>query len=119
MELVAGIQSGNTSDFVALRWVAEGVMAGIRYYPYDGIQTALNDLEAGKIGLVIKLFPVIQWLTKGRDKLSVPMQVPTHEKLGIAFAKTNLGLCDEVNSSYTCFTIMASSLDSWHDGFPN
>lgn len=54
--LAAGIQSGNTSDFVARRWVAEGVMAGIRYYPYDGIQSALNDLEAGKIGLVIKLF---------------------------------------------------------------
>jgi len=47
---------------------------------------------------VIKLFPVIEWLTKGRDKLSVPMPVPIHEKLGIAFAKTNLGLCDAVNS---------------------
>ena len=34
--LGAGIQSGNTSDFVARRWVAEGVMAGIRYYPCDG-----------------------------------------------------------------------------------
>lgn len=96
--LTAGIQSGNTSEFVARRWVAEGVIAGIHYYRYDGIQAALNDLEAGKIGLVIKLFPVIEWLTKGRDKLSVPMQAPTHEKLGIAFAKNNQALCAEVNS---------------------
>jgi ABC-type amino acid transport substrate-binding protein len=47
---------------------------------------------------VIKLFSVIEWLTKGRDKLSVPMQVPTHKKVGVAFAKTNLGVCDAVNS---------------------
>jgi hypothetical protein len=38
--------------------------ASIRYSPHDGIQTALNDLEAGNIGLVINLFPVISWSTK-------------------------------------------------------
>ena len=97
--LTAGIQAGNTSDFVARRWVAAGIIAGIRYYPYDGIQTALNDLEAGTIGLVIKLFPVISWLTKSRPKLTVSMQVPTHENLGIAFAKDNPDLCDAVNGA--------------------
>jgi ABC-type amino acid transport substrate-binding protein len=95
--LTAGIQVGNTSDFVARRWVAAGVIAGIRYYPYDGIQTALSDLEAGSIGLVIKLLPVISWLIKSRPKLAVSMQVPTHEQLGIAFAKDNTKLCDAVN----------------------
>jgi polar amino acid transport system substrate-binding protein len=96
--LTAGIQSGNTSDFVARRWLAAGIIADIHYYPYDGIENALNDLDAGKIGLVVKLFPVISWLVKGRPGLSVPMQVPTHEKLGIAFAKDNTALCDAVNS---------------------
>jgi polar amino acid transport system substrate-binding protein len=95
--LTAGIQVGNTSEFVARRWVAAGVIAGIRYYPYDGIQTALNDLEAKDIGLVIKLFPVIRWLTKNRSKLVVSMQVPTHEKLGIAFAKDSTALCSAVD----------------------
>src|SRR5437660_616032 len=56
--LTAGIQSGNTSDAVARRLLAEGAIAGIAYYPYHGIGTALADLEAGRIGLVIKLFPV-------------------------------------------------------------
>jgi polar amino acid transport system substrate-binding protein len=95
--LTAGIQVGNTSDYVARRWLAKGVIASIRYYPYDGIETALNDLEAGTIGLLIKLFPVISWLAKSRHKLSVPMQVPTNEKLGIAFGKDNIGLCSAVN----------------------
>jgi polar amino acid transport system substrate-binding protein len=95
--LTAGIQSGNTSDAVARRLKAEGIVADIKYYPYNGIVTALDDLEAGRIGLIIKLFPVISWLVKGRPQLSVPLQVPTHEKLGIAFAKDNRDLCDAVN----------------------
>ncbi len=95
--LTAGIQSGNTSDFVAKRWLAENVIARIQYYPYDGIKTALADLNAGKIGLIVKLFPVVTWLVKDHPDLEVVMQVPTHEELGIAFAKNNSGLCDAVN----------------------
>jgi polar amino acid transport system substrate-binding protein len=95
--LTAGIQSGNTSDIVAERWLAQGAIASIKYYPYHGIAAALDDLEAGRLGLVIKLFPVISWLVKDRPKLSVAMQVPTHEKLGIAFAKDNEELCNAVN----------------------
>ena len=104
--LTAGIQSGNTSDFVAKRWLAEGVIAKIQYYPYDGIQSALSDLDAGKIGLIVKLFPVISWLVKDHPKLEVAMQVPTHEELGIAFAKDNSALCDAVNDA----------LDALHSG---
>ena len=99
--LTARIQSGNTSDFVARRLLAEGAIAGIKYYPYHGIATALDDLEAGQIGLVIKLFPVISWLVKDRARLSVALQVPTHEKLGIAFAKDNGALCEAVNRALT------------------
>jgi polar amino acid transport system substrate-binding protein len=95
--LTAGIQSGNTSDFVAKRLLAEGAIASIKYYPYHGIATALDDLAAGRIGLVIKLFPVISWLVKNRPQLAVALQVPTHERLGIAFAKQNRPLCEAVN----------------------
>jgi ABC-type amino acid transport substrate-binding protein len=95
--LTAGIQSGNTSDVVA-RWLErKGIISGIKYYPYHGIAAALDDLEAGRIGLVIKLAPVLGWLVKDRPRLAVAMQVPTHEKLGIAFAKDNEDLCDEVD----------------------
>jgi len=97
--LIAGIQSGNTSDAVAKRLLADGVIAGIKYYAYHGIAAALDDLEAGRIGLVIKLHPVISWLTKDRPPLAVPLEVPTHEKLGIAFAKDNEALCDAVNGA--------------------
>jgi ABC-type amino acid transport substrate-binding protein len=97
--LTAGIQSGNTSDAVARHLLDEGKIADIKYYPYHGIGDALDDLEAGRIGLVIKLFPVISWLVKDRPKLAVALQVPTRERLGIAFAKDNAGLCDGVNQA--------------------
>jgi len=97
--LTAGIQSGNTSDFVAKRLLADGVIANIKYYPYHGIATALDDLEAARIGLVIKLHPVISWLVKDRPALAVAIEVPTHEKLGIAFAKQNEALCEAVNGA--------------------
>jgi len=97
--LTAGIQSGNTSDIVARRLLAERVIADIHYYPYHGIMTALDDLEAGRIGLIIKLFPVISWLVRDRTDLAVVMQEPTHERLGIAFAPNRADLCDAVDDA--------------------
>ena len=97
--LTAGIQSGNTSDFVARKFLARGDIAGIRYYPYHGIATAIDDLEAGHIGLIIKLFPVISSLTKERPDLAVVMQEPTNEHLGIAFAPDRADLRDAVDAA--------------------
>jgi ABC-type amino acid transport substrate-binding protein len=94
-----GIQVGNTSDIVARKLLVEGAIGEIRYYPYHGILTALDDLAAGHIGAFIKLFPVVTWLVKDRPDLAVVQQIPTHEKLGIAFAKTNLRLCAAVNKT--------------------
>jgi ABC-type amino acid transport substrate-binding protein len=97
--LTAGIQKGNTSDIVARHLLAQGDIAGIRYYPYHGIGTALDDLAAGRIGLVIKLFPVISWLTHERPELAIAMQIPTHERLGIAYAPERADLCDAVDAT--------------------
>jgi polar amino acid transport system substrate-binding protein len=97
--LTAGIQSGNTSDLVARRLLAQGHIAGIRYYPYHGIGAALDDLQTGRIGLIIKLFPVISCLVRDRPDLAVAMQVPTHERLGIAFARDRGDLCQAIDTA--------------------
>ncbi len=96
---VVSIQVGNTSDLVARKLLSDGAIKDIRYYPYHGILTALDDLSAGHIGAFIKLFPVVSWLVKERPDLAVIQQIPTHEKLGIAFAKTNFELCAAVNKT--------------------
>jgi polar amino acid transport system substrate-binding protein len=97
--LTAGIQKGNTSDIVARQLLAQGEIAAIRYYPYHGIGIALDDLESGHIGLVIKLFPVISWLTRERPDLVVAMRIPTHERLGIAYAPERADLCDAIDAA--------------------
>jgi polar amino acid transport system substrate-binding protein len=84
---------------VAQRLLTQGDIAAIRYYPYHGIETALDDLEAGNIGLVIKLFPVISWLVRDRPVLAVAMQAPTQEHLGIAFARDRGDLCHAVDAA--------------------
>ena len=84
---------------MAKRLLAQGDSAGIRYYPYDGIPAALDDLAAERIGLIIKLFPVISWLVKDRPELTVAMQVPTHEQLGIAFERDRADLRDAVDQA--------------------
>jgi polar amino acid transport system substrate-binding protein len=96
--LTAGIQKGNTSDAVARQLLAQGHIAGIRYYPYTGIGDAVDDLEAGRIGLIIKLFPVISWLVRGRASLAVPLQAPTRERLGIAYARDRADLADAIDA---------------------
>ena len=97
--MVVGIQVGNTSDLVARKLLARGAIGNINYYPYHGILTALDDLSTGRIGALIKLFPVVSWLVKDRSELAVIEQIPTHEKLGIAFARSNTRLCQAVNET--------------------
>jgi ABC-type amino acid transport substrate-binding protein len=94
---VVGIQVGNTSDAVARDLKQRGVIADIRYYPYNGILDALDDLSRGRIGAFIKLLPVMQWLTRSRPELAVVQAIPTHERLGIAVGPDNMPLRDAVN----------------------
>ena len=42
---------------------------------------------------------MVSWLVKERRELAVVQQIPTHERLGIAFARTNVALCEAVNES--------------------
>lgn len=97
--LTVGIQRGNTSDIVARKLLAEGIIQDIRYYPYASIRTALNDLAGGAIGAVIKLHPVLSELVKGHAGLSVVCDVPTHERIAIAVAPTNAALRDAIGTA--------------------
>lgn len=97
--LTVGIQRGNTSDIVARKLLAEGIIAGIRYYPYAAIRTALNDLVGGAIGAVIKLHPVLVELVKGHAGLAVVCDVPTHEHIAIAVVPGNVALRDAIDAA--------------------
>jgi ABC-type amino acid transport substrate-binding protein len=42
---------------------------------------------------------VVSWLVKEHRELAVIQQIPNHERLGVAFAKKNVALCEAVNKS--------------------
>ena len=98
---VLGIQRGNTSDLVARRLLGANKIKSIRYYPYHGIATMLDDLQHGAIDAIVKLHPVLAYLVRDRPALAVVMEIPTHEQLGIAFGKSNTALRDAVDRALT------------------
>jgi ABC-type amino acid transport substrate-binding protein len=85
--LVIGVQQGNTSQPVAERLVAEGRAARVRVYPYDAIETALDDLSTVGCDAVMKLAPVMHFLTRDRPKLKVVESGITRELLGVCVRK--------------------------------
>jgi polar amino acid transport system substrate-binding protein len=87
--MIIGVQHGNTSEPVAHRLKAQGRVADVRTYAYHAIGAMLDDLEAGTIGAVMKLAPVMHWLIRNRPALGVVQEGITDEKLGVAVGLGN------------------------------
>ncbi|MET0276801.1 MAG: ABC transporter substrate-binding protein [Pseudorhodoplanes sp.] len=99
--LVLAVQKGNTSEPVALRLKTEGLVADVRVYAYDGIGRMLDDLDAGKIGAIMKLAPVMHWFVRDRAKLRVVQENITDESLAVAVASGNDILRRAINEAQT------------------
>jgi polar amino acid transport system substrate-binding protein len=97
--LVLGVQDGNTSEPVAWQLHQAGTVAGVRVYPYDAIDTALDDLEAGELGAFMKLEPVMRWLTEARPRLQVVATGITTEYLAVAVASGNDALAEQIDDA--------------------
>jgi len=87
--LVLAVQEGNTSQPVAQRLKAEGRVGEVRVYAYHDIGKMLDDLDAGQIGAIMKLAPVMHWFTKDRPHLRVVQEGITQEDLAIAVGLSN------------------------------
>jgi ABC-type amino acid transport substrate-binding protein len=90
--MVLGVQQGNTSEPVAQKLKADGRIAEVRIYAYHDIGKMLDALEAGCIGAVMKLAPVMHWFVRGRPRLRVVQENITDESLAIAVALGNESL---------------------------
>ncbi len=97
--MVIAVQHGNTSEPVAQRLKAEGGVADVRIYAYHAIGAMLDDLEAGKIGAVMKLAPVMHYLIRKRPALRVLQERITDEKLGVAARLHNDALCRAIDAA--------------------
>ena len=87
--MVLGVQAGNTSEPVAQKLKSEGRISDVRIYAYHDIGKMLDDLDAGRLGAVMKLAPVMHWFVRGRPRLRVVQERITDESLGISVAPGN------------------------------
>jgi ABC-type amino acid transport substrate-binding protein len=97
--MIIGVQKGNTSEPVAQQLLDEGRVAEVRSYVYHDIDAMLDDLAAGRIGAIMKLAPVMHWLTRKRPSLRVVQEGITDEKLGVCVRLENEGLRQAINSA--------------------
>lgn len=97
--LTVGIQRGNTSQAVAEQLLAQKKIASITWYAYHDITKALDDLESGKIGAMIKLEPVMRALTAGRPSLRVVQAGLTVERIAYCVALEDDALAEQVENA--------------------
>ena len=97
--MVIAVQHGNTSEPVAQRLKAEGRVADVRVYAYHDINQMLDDLAAGTIGAVMKLAPVMHWLTRNRPHLRVVQERITDETLAVSVRRGDDVLRQAINEA--------------------
>jgi ABC-type amino acid transport substrate-binding protein len=95
-----GVQAATTDLDAALALQRAGLIAAVKIYPFARIRDAVSDLEAGRIGAVMKVAPVAAYLVRQRPGLKVIGAVPNDpQPLGIGFDRDNTGLLAAVNGA--------------------
>ena len=88
-----GVQAATTDYDVAIAMQRAGHIGGVRVYPFSRIADAITDLTAGRIGAVMKVYPVAVWFVRQTPGLAILAQVPdAPQPLGIGFNRDNAGL---------------------------
>lgn len=88
-----GVQAATTDYDAAVAMQRAGQIGTVRVYPFARIADAMTDLAAGRIGAVMKVYPVAAWLARQTPGLRILGQVPDDpQPLGIGFNRRNPGL---------------------------
>jgi ABC-type amino acid transport substrate-binding protein len=95
-----GVQAATTDYDAALVMQKRGEIGSIKVYPFDRIDEAMADLEAGRITAVMKVAPVAAWLAAKSADLRIVTQAPDDpQPLGIGFEKHQSALVAAVNGA--------------------
>ncbi len=95
-----GVQAATTDYDAAVAMQKRGEIGSVKVYPFDQIEEAMADLEAGRITAVMKVAPVAAWMTERSVGLRIIAQVPDDpQPLGIGFGKNAPALAAAVNDA--------------------
>jgi ABC-type amino acid transport substrate-binding protein len=93
-----GVQAATTDYDAAIAMQKRGEIRSVKVYPFNRIEEAMTDLEAGRITAVMKVAPVAVWLAGKQPNLRIVAQVPNDpQPLGIGFRNNNSELLTAVN----------------------
>jgi polar amino acid transport system substrate-binding protein len=94
------VQAATTDYDAALVMQQRRELGSIKVYPFDRIEQAMRDLEAGRIMAVMKVAPVAAWLAAKSPDLRIVAQVPDDpQPLGIGFGKNQPALLAAMNGA--------------------
>jgi ABC-type amino acid transport substrate-binding protein len=98
--VTVGVQAETTDYDAALGLYRAGRIALVKVYPFARIGDAIAELVAGRMGAVMKVYPVAAYLTQQEPGLKIVAQVPDDsQSLGIGFNRDNPGLLVAVNGA--------------------
>src|SRR3954471_23145039 len=63
-DATVGVQAATTDYDAAVAMEQAGQIGGMKVYPFAQITDAMKDLAAGRIGAVMKVYPVAAWLAR-------------------------------------------------------
>lgn len=93
-----GVDTGTTGDMWATANAKTYKLGEI--HRYDGLQSAMLDVAAGRISGYIADIPALQYYVKDKPQFKVVQRIPTGEKYSMMFAK-NDPLAKQVNDVIT------------------
>lgn len=97
-ELTMGIQAATTDLDIAKEMKSKGLLHGIKIYPFADFNRAIDDLVSGKIGAVMKVYPVAYYYAQHHPELSILSEVSNDpQPLGFGINKKNRALVKAVN----------------------
>lgn len=99
-DATVGVQAATTDYDIAMVMQRAGQIGRVRVYPFSKIAGAMVDLAAGRIGAVMKVYPVAAWLARQTPDLRIIAQVPDDpQPLGVGFNRNNSALLGAVNGA--------------------
>jgi ABC-type amino acid transport substrate-binding protein len=95
-----GVQAATADYDAAVAMQKRGKIGSVKVYPFDRIEEAMTDLEAGRITAVMKVAPMAAWLAAKSPDLPIVAQGPDDpQPLGIGFGKNEPALLAAVNGA--------------------
>ncbi|CAM2888485.1 cystine/glutamine-binding periplasmic protein [Legionella steigerwaltii] len=99
-KLTIGVQAATTDFNIAKHMQKKGQIHGIKIYPFKNFNLAIEDLIAGRVGAVMKVFPVSYYYVEHHPELHILSAVPNApQPLGFGMNQANQELVKAVNKA--------------------